>query len=164
MKPLYLLLPLLLAFTACSPKLLVLEDVLPSARFEQFEPRIDQSSFEAFELGMVLTFRYRNPYYKPLQIPLHRMGIRLNDGRPLRGAYVDRDFTIPAKESMDVEYPFVLSSASLLQVLGKENTFSFETNLEIDLSDYTEMLPNYQVRVTDRFNIDSSLYNPVLKK
>lgn len=153
-----------LILSGCSQKILVMEDVLPSAKFEKFEPRFNQTSFEQFELGLAITVSFRNPYDKELQIPKHRMGILLNEQKKPDGLFVEKAVVIPAKSTREVEYVFSLTRQTIQSVLGRENTFKFVTDLDIDLSSFTHFLPNFKLGVTDRFNIDSSSYNPIVRE
>lgn len=153
----------LLALASCKTNLLVIEDVLPTAQFEGFAPVIHQSSFTDFDLEMTLAYRFRNPYPQPLPIPTHRMGIRLNED-DLPNFWVEVDTIVPANSSIQVIYPFRINRETLEAVLGSQGQFTFHTSVDIDVSRFADLLPNYQLNVTDHFSIDSSAYAPLLKE
>lgn len=153
---------ILFLFSACKTNLLVVEDILPSARFEGFEPRFEQASFTDFELKLDLFYRFRNPYDKALPIPAHRMGVRLN-GDPLRDLWVEKEEVIPAKSSVTIRYPFQINSETLRNFLGRENEITFHTSVDVDISTYTDLLPSYDLRISENFQIDSSQSRQLLR-
>ena len=151
------------ALSSCKTNLLVIEDVLPTAQFESFEPTFHQNSFNDFSLEMVLTYRFRNPYPRPLPIPTHRMGIKLNeDDLPNFGG--ETDTIIPANSSIQIPYIFQINQETLTAVLGKQGQFTFHTSVDIDVSEFADLLPNYQLNITDQLDINSSTYAPLLKE
>lgn len=143
-------------FSACKTNVLVLEDILPSASFEGVEPHFEQSSFADFELQLTLFYSFRNPYNKPLAIPAHRMGIKLNETETLRGLFVEKDASVPPKSTVTLSYPFRINSGTLQRFLGRENKITFHTSIDLDISEYANLLPNYNLKVTENFQIDST--------
>ncbi|MGB3587845.1 MAG: hypothetical protein WBA23_14955 [Tunicatimonas sp.] len=161
-----LLLPICLSIfvlSSCKTNLLVIEDVLPTAQFASFEPKFHQNGFKDFSLEMDLTYLFRNPYPRPLPIPTHRMGIRLNEDE-LPNFGEETDITVPANSSSEVVYSFTVNQETLNAVLGKQGQFTFHTSVDIDVSRFADLLPNYQLNITDQFNIDSSTYAPLLRE
>jgi len=152
-----------IAIVSCKTNLLVIEDILPTAQFEGFEPKINQSSFTNFDLEMNVAYRFRNPYPRPLPIPTHRMGIKLNENE-LSSLWAEVDTIVPANSSIRVVYPFRINRGTLAPVLGSQGQFTFHASIDIDVSEFTDLLPNYQLNVTDKFSIDSSAYAPLLKE
>lgn len=63
--------------------------------------------------------------------------------------------SIPAKSSLILTYPISIGPGTLQQLMGKENRITLLSSIEIDLSEYSSMLPNYQLRVSDNFNLES---------
>ena len=157
------LIALSVAIVSCKTNLLVIEDVLPTAQFEGFEPKINQLDFDDFELEMNLAYRFRNPYPRPLPIPTHRMGVKLNE-QEIPGLGFDTAMTIPANSSIRVEYPFRMDQNTLDAVLGSQGQFTFHASIDIDVAEFADLLPNYQLNVTDKFSIDSSAYAPLLRE
>jgi len=157
------LLVLIFLFSACKTNILVLEDVLPSARYEGIEPHFEQSSFADFDLQLTLFYSFRNPYNKSLAIPSHRMGIKLNDTETIRGLWVEKDATVPAKSTITLSYPFRINSKNLQNFLGRENKITFHTSIDLDISEYTNLLPNYNLKVTENFEIDSTKSKQLLQ-
>ncbi|GEM_PF-2309365 len=151
------------AQSSCKTNLLVVEDVLPTAQFEGFEPTFHQNGFNDFSLEMVLTYRFRNPYPRPLPIPTHRMGIRLNE-EELPDFGGEQNITVPANSSTSVDYSFTVNQETLAAVMGKQGQFTFHTSVDVDVSKFADLLPNYQLNITDQFNIDSSTYAPLLRE
>ena len=149
--------------SSCKTNLLVIEDVLPTAQFEGFEPTFHQNGFNDFSLEMVLTYRFRNPYPRPLPIPTHRMGIKLNDD-DLPNFGGEQNITVPANSSTSVDYSFTVNQETLAAVMGQQGQFTFHTSVDVDVSKFADLLPNYQLNITDQFNIDSSTYAPLLRE
>lgn len=145
----------------CRANLLMLEDMLPSAKQQNFDVSFDQSSLLDFAVNFNLTYEISNPYKKNLPIPAHAMGIFVN-GKDIGMSWDHNEVTIPAKSSLILQYPFTLSSGQLQNLLGKDNKITFQTNIELDLTDYTDMLPNFQLAVTEDFDIESSKMNPFI--
>ncbi|MCC5929898.1 MAG: hypothetical protein JJU28_11680 [Cyclobacteriaceae bacterium] len=141
-------------FASCKTNVLVLEDMLPSARLHDFDVSFEQSSFSQFSLKLMAQFEVRNPYNKALPIPDHAMGILVNQ-KNLGMFTQHKSVTIPAKSSLILTYPFNIGSNTLQQLMGKENRLTLLSDIELDLSGYSNMLPNYQLRVSDNFNLES---------
>lgn len=152
----------MLIITNCRPSYLVVEDILPSAHYKNMNAEFIQHDFSNYDLNLELIYSFKNPYKKALPIPEHTVGLELN-GSPFDGVYVHLDTEIPPKSELDLHYPITLSSNSLQDFLGKDNELLFLAEMEIDLSEFASMLPNYNVSVTDNFTIDSSHYIPLVQ-
>ncbi len=159
----YLLFCLIMLFSSCKTNLLVLEGVLPSARQEDFNVSFTQSSLTDFSLNLNLSYVIKNPYKKDLPIPDHAMGIFF-DGKNLGQAAEHRAVSIPAKSSKVLDYNFKLDDELLKSLMGKDNKITFHSSLELDLTDYSDMLPNYRVGVSENFNLETSKLKPGLDK
>ncbi len=151
----------LLMISACRTNLLVLDDMLPSARQRDFNISFTQSSLTEFALNINLTYAIRNPYKKDLPVPDHTMGIFI-DGENLGLAEEHIAVTIPANSSKELIYEFNLSSDLLKSLMGKNNEITFRSSIELDLTDFTGMLPNYQLTVTEDFDIETSEFRPLI--
>ncbi|SMD45729.1 hypothetical protein SAMN00777080_4392 [Aquiflexum balticum DSM 16537] len=165
MKKLYyyqiLILPLFSVLLGCRANLLMLEDMLPSAKQQDFDVSFHQPSLLDFEVNFNLTYEISNPYKKDLPIPRHAMGIFV-DGKDIEMSWDHNEVSVPAKSSLILKYPFTLNSNQIKNLLGKDNKITFKTNIELDLTDYTDMLPNFQLAVTEDFDIESSKMNPFI--
>ena len=159
----YFLFCSIVLFSSCKTNLLVLEDVLPSARQEDFNVSFTQSSLTDFSLNLNMSYAIKNPYKKDLPIPDHTMGIFV-DGKNLGLATEHRAVSIPAKSSSILKYNFKLDDKLLKSLMGKDNKITFLSSLELDLTDYSDMLPNYRVGVTENFNLETSKLKPGLNK
>ncbi len=159
----YLLFCLIILFSSCKTNLLVLEDVLPSAKQEDFNVSFAQSSLTNFLLNLHLSYEIKNPYKKDLPIPDHTMGIFVNE-KNLGLATEHRAVSIPAKSSLVLDYDFKLDDRLLKSLMGKDNKITFHSSLELDLTDYSDMLPNYRVGVTENFDLETSKLKPGLDK
>lgn len=146
---------------SCKTNLLVLDDMLPSAKQQDFNVSFSQSSLTDFSLNLNLTYEIKNPYKKDLPIPKHAMGIFINDTN-LGLAVEHNSVSIPAKSSKVLKYPFRLSSDLLESLKGKDNKLTFHSSLELDLTEYSSMLPNYQLTVTEDFDIETSKFKPLI--
>lgn len=144
---------------SCKSNLLVLEDLVPSARQQNFNVSFSQSSLTDFSLNLNLSYEIRNPYKKDLPVPDHTMGILLNEiTTDLLSEH--KSVTVPAKSSKVLEYTFKLDFGTLQTLLGKNNKITFLSSIEMDLSDYSDMLPNYTLAVSKDFNLDASDLKP----
>jgi LEA14-like dessication related protein len=155
--------PLMLVQSSCKTnKFLVIEDVLPSVKNETFNVKFEQESFDTFIIKGNLVYEIRNPYNKDLPVPDHKMGLFIN-GKKM-GMDVEKEtLIIPAKTSKEVIYPFEINSAKLKnEVMGKENELDFKSVIKFDLTDYTDMLPDYQIAVSDNFDFETSSLKPVV--
>ena len=158
---------IILCFTtylfSCKTNLLVLEDLVPSAQQQDFEVSFSQASLNDFSLNLNLSYEVSNPYKKALPIPDHSMGILLNDtNTDLFEAH--ESIMIPAKSTKVLHYEFGLDNQTLASLMGKNNKITFHTSIELDLNDYSDMLPNYQLTVTEDFDIESSELKPMIDK
>lgn len=148
---------------SCNTNLMVLEDMLPRAKQQSFNVSFDQSSLLDFAVNFDLVYEISNPYKKDLPLPDHAMGIYVN-GNDIGLAKTHEAVAVPTKSSTLLNYTFNLNSAQLQQLMGKNNHITFETNIELDLTDYTDMLPNFQLAVSEDFDIESSELKPFVNK
>ncbi len=145
----------------CKSNLLVLEDIVPRASQQDLEVSFTQTSLTDFALKLNLTYEVTNPYKKDLSIPDHAMGILINDKK--MGLIAEQhSVSVPAKSSKILDYSFVLTSGMLKNLLGQNNKFTFHSSLEFDLSEYSNMLPNYQLSITENFDLESSDFKPLV--
>jgi len=159
----YLAVIILICFNlfSCKTNLLILEDLVPRAQQQDFDLSFSQSSLTEFALNLNLSYEIRNPYKKELPIPDHSMGILLNDSNT--DLYVSHETVkIPAESSKVLKYQFHLDNTTLASLMGKDNKITFHTSIELDLTDYSDMLPNYQLSVTEDFDIQTSKLKPLL--
>lgn len=147
----------------CSTKLMVLEDMLPRAKQQSFNVKFNQTSLVDFSVNFDLVYEISNPYKKDLPIPNHVMGIFV-DGKDIGLAKTHNEVLVPSKASALLNYSFTLNSAQLKQLMGKNNNISFKTDITLDLTDYTSMLPNFQLAVSEDFDLESSELSPYLNK
>lgn len=148
---------------SCSTNLMVLEDMLPKAKQQSFNVKFNQTSLVDFSVNFDLVYEISNPYKKELPIPDHVMGIFVN-GRDIGLAKTHQEVMVPSKSSSLLNYSFTLSSAQLRQLMGKDNNLTFKTAIELDLTDYTNMLPNFQLAVSEDFDLESSELKPYINK
>tara|TARA_R110002096_G_scaffold419371_1_gene623996 strand:- start:229 stop:1641 length:1413 start_codon:yes stop_codon:yes gene_type:complete len=148
---------------SCSTNLMVLEDMLPRAKQKSFEIKFNQATLTDFSVNFDLVYEISNPYKKELPIPDHVMGIFVN-GRDIGLAKTHQEVMVPSKSSSLLNYSFTLSSAQLRQLMGKDNNLTFKTAIELDLTDYTNMLPNFQLAVSEDFDLESSELKPYINK
>jgi len=142
---------------------MVLEDMLPRAKQQSFNVKFNQTSLVDFSVNFDLVYEISNPYKKELPIPDHFMGIFVN-GEDIGLAKNHEEVEVPSKSSSLLSYSFVLNSNQLRQLMGKNNNITFKTAIELDLTDYTNMLPNFQLAVSEDFDIESSELKPYLNK
>lgn len=149
--------------TSCKTNLLVLEDLVPRAKQHDFQIKFTQPSFTSFSLDLNISYEIRNPYKSDLPVPNHKMGIYVNDENT--GMAVEHmEVKVPAKSTLILEYPFSLNSQQLLALMGKNNKITFHSSIELDLSEFTDMLPKYQLAVTDEFDFETSSLAPMIKQ
>ncbi len=147
---------------SCKTNLLVLEDVLPSVKGIDFSVKFEQPSLTLYQILLNVEYEIRNPYKTDLPIPDHKMGILINN-KELDMFVNHESVVIPAKSSRVLSYSFVLDSEELMEeFMGKENEIIFHTSIKLDLTDYGSMLPNYQLTVTESFNLESDKLKPVV--
>ena len=158
-----LVVSLLITIFSCKTNLLVLEDLVPRAQQHGFDVSFSQSALDEFALNLELSYEIRNPYKKALPIPDHSMGILLNDANTdLFKAH--ESVTIPPESSKILHYPFHLDQNTLASLMGNNNKITFLSSIELDLTEYSDMLPNYQLSVTEDFDIETSELKPMLDK
>ncbi|SEI85219.1 hypothetical protein SAMN05192553_101540 [Cyclobacterium xiamenense] len=158
--PLLLLLSLFFSFS-CKTNLLVLEDMLPSAKHRDFDVTFSQTSLDDFSIGFILTYELFNPYKIDLPIPEHVMEILVNDDKI--GKYDEHSTTIiPAKSSKLIHYELTINSDQLKNMMGKNNKISFNTSIEMDLTAFSKVLPNYQLSVSEDFDLETSELTPMI--
>ena len=164
-KPINLILVLCFAYSlfSCKTNLLILEDLVPRAQQQDFEVSFSQSSLNDFSLNLELSYKIWNPYKKALPVPDHSMGILLNDNNT--DLLVEHEsVTISPESSKILHYKFHLDHHTLASIMGKNNKITFLSSIELDLTDYSDMLPNYQLSVTEDFDIETSEFKPMLDK
>lgn len=141
----------------------MLEDLVPRAQQQDFSVSFSQNSLSDFSINLDLSYEITNPYKKALPIPDHAMGILLNDTKT--DLYETHEaVVISAKSSKILNYRFHLDNNTLASLMGKNNKITFQTSIELDLTDYSDMLPNYQLSVSEDFDIESSELKPMLDK
>jgi LEA14-like dessication related protein len=149
--------------TSCKTNLLVIEDLVPRAKQHDFQIKFTQPSFTSFSLDLKVSYEIRNPYKSELPVPSHKMGIYVNDENT--GMAVEHiEVKVPAKSSLILDYPFSLNSKQLIALMGKNNKITFHSSIELDLSEFSDMLPNYKLAVTDEFDFETSSMAPMLKQ
>ncbi|WP_339925589.1 LEA type 2 family protein [uncultured Cyclobacterium sp.] len=148
---------------SCSTNLMVLEDMLPRAKQQSFNVKFDQTSLVDFAVNFDLVYEISNPYKKELPIPDHVMGIFV-DGKDIGLAKTHEGVLVPPKSTTLLNYSFTINSNQLRQLLGKNNNITFRSAIELDLTDYTNMLPNFQLAVSEDFDLESSELKPYLNK
>lgn len=146
---------------SCSTNLLVLEDMLPKAKQTSFDVSFSQSSLVDFAVNFDLVYEISNPYKKDLPLPDHAMGIYLN-GKDIGLTKIQKGVSVPSKSSTLLNYSFSLTSDQLQKLLGKNNKITFKADLELDLTNYTDMLPNFQLAVSEDFDLESAEFTPFL--
>ena len=147
---------------SCKTNLLVLEDLVPSVRQHSFDLAFEQSSLSNFALILNVSYEFRNPYKRDLPLPDHALGIIFNDDDK-SGTLVKKEARIiPAKSSEFIPYKFSLDFATLQSLMGKNNEVTFHTSIELDLSEFSDLLPNYQVNVSEEFNFETAKLKPMV--
>ena len=147
------------------PSFLTLEDVLPSARFNGFDVQVLQDANGFSGLQMEVDFYFRNPY-KQLALPLpeHKMNLVIGEKDVTLIGPKQSIAEIPAQSEEILTYQFKLTKSMLSQFMGKEQAVGFSSTLKFDLTDFTDQLPSYNIKVTDQFNLDSTKIGPIAKK
>ncbi|KAA3631377.1 MAG: hypothetical protein DWQ02_16465 [Bacteroidetes bacterium] len=162
LKPIYLFC-ICLFLTSCKTNVLVLEDVMPTARFQNLEIEFEQMNFQDFNLHLGLIFEVRNPYDKVLPIPEHEMALTINDdNRPVKLKKTARN--LAANSSDTIRYQFVLDPAFLTRIWGKINKLSFSSDIKINLDEFVHFLPDFELGVTENFELESDKLKPIAKK
>ena len=158
-----LLLSLFLLFTSCKTNLLVLEDVVPSARFQDLEIKFQQLDFQDLSLKLTLLYKVRNPYNKALPIPEHRMGLAINDtDKPI--TVKKSSSSIPPNSTKTLAYDFSLNPQFIKNIWGKKNKLTFFSDIKIDLDDFSQFLPNFELGLTENFELESDQLKPLASK
>ncbi|MBI0397134.1 hypothetical protein [Cyclobacterium marinum] len=148
---------------SCSTNLMVLEDMLPRAKQKSFEVKFSQATLTDFSVNFDLVYEISNPYKKDLPIPDHVMGIFV-DGKDIGLAQSHAEVLIPAKSNSLLRYTFSLNSNQLKQLIGKNNNLAFKTAISLDLTDYSSLLPDFQLALSDDFDLESSELKPYVGK
>ncbi|MDX2247114.1 MAG: hypothetical protein SF052_10080 [Bacteroidia bacterium] len=156
-------------FAACSPKILRLQDTIPTVGFRGIDIQNVQTGQQLtdIKLNLGLRFLFRNPFNKNLLIPEHQVTLKLN-GKKIPGQISNHTtFTVPAKGQKLETYTFTLDLNpqgvfKTWNVLGKDNYFEFESVIKLDLSDFTDELANYGValpqnQITEALNLEEVL-------
>ena len=124
-----LLLPLLL--TGCATL-----GVVPSAQFAGMTVETVQQTpgDPNLKLNLGLDFRVKNPMDIKLVVPKHAFGLNV-DGAPVAESGVKSEFTVGSKAVQTVRYDFTLdlSEQGLGRAFGKDATFGFTADVEIDV-------------------------------
>lgn len=149
MKPLLHLIILLALFqTGCNR---YLADYLPTVDYrgvkvKSVEPQINLANQTvSADLTLSLTFRYTNPYKRPLRIPEHSFGMYmknagLTQGRELAHlAGAKSSFLVPAEGDTLVNYSLRLDldpQGQMKDFLGWDNYYEFRSLVTVDLKEY----------------------------
>lgn len=135
---------------------------MPSARQHNFDLAFEQTSLTNFALKLKVSYEFRNPYKRDFPLPNHAMGIIFNNDRDVGTLEEIEATSIPAKSSEIIEYEFFLDFTTLQSLMGKNNEITFHTSIELDLSDFSDLLPKYQLNVSEDFNIETSKLKPMV--
>lgn len=155
------IIPLLLGLwllSGCKTNVLVLNDVLPSTRLKDFQVQFQQTTLTDFSIRFTVMVELKNPFNKDLPFPAHAMGIWIN-GQNVGLAAEQTEKTVPAKGSLLVTYPFALTAQQLTNMMGKINQVAFRAQVDLNLTDYSSLLPNYKLKVTENWNIETAEAN-----
>ncbi|MDX1909359.1 MAG: hypothetical protein SF053_20135 [Bacteroidia bacterium] len=116
------------------------------ARIRSLEPQVNlQTGQVRAELTLVLSFRYSNPYRRPLLIPAHTFSLHMKNrfipnGRELSHLQGNQAaFRVPADGDTVVQYSLRLDLDPLGQMkdfLGRDNYYEFRSDITLDLQDY----------------------------
>ena len=158
-----------LLLTACSPKILRLQDTVPTVGFrgikiENFQPG---NNPQDIKMRMGLKFLFTNPFSKSLTIPEHQITLKLNDKKLNNQLEAHPSFNIPPNGQKMEIYMFTLDLNPQgyfknWNVLGRDNYFEFESRIKIDLSDFAQELGKYGIalpenELTEKLNVEEIL-------
>ncbi|MEZ4773392.1 MAG: hypothetical protein R3D00_09425 [Bacteroidia bacterium] len=163
------LLTALCTLLSCSPKILRLQDTVPTVGFRGIDIQNIQpgSQLTDIKLNLGLRFLFRNPFNKNLTIPEHQVTLKLN-GKKIPGQIGNHPaFSVPPKAQKIETYTFTLDLNpegifKTWNVLGKDNYFEFESVIKLDLSDFADELANFGValpqnQITEALNLKDVL-------
>ncbi|MEZ4824790.1 MAG: hypothetical protein R3C61_00635 [Bacteroidia bacterium] len=154
---------------SCSPKILRLQDTIPTVGFRGIDIQNIQpgNQLTDIKLNLGLRFLFRNPFNKNLLIPEHQVTLKLN-GKNIPGQIGNHaGFTVPAKGQKLETYTFTLDLNpqgvfKTWNVLGRDNYFEFESLVKLDLSDFAGELSQYGIalpknQITEALNLQDAL-------
>jgi hypothetical protein len=127
----FLLLMFLLLLSGCATL-----GTIPSAQFSGMTVETVQQNpgDPSLKLNLGLDFKVKNPMDIKLVVPKHSFGLNV-DGSPAAESGVKNEFSVGAKQAKTVRYDFVLdlSEAGLGRAFGKNATFGFTADADIDV-------------------------------
>jgi len=127
-RPALFLLPLL-ATMGCASKL-----NLPRASFHGMTIQTVQPDDDRLELEVGVDFKVDNPLGFRLTVPEHTFGLAI-DGAPATSTGVHRAFEVKAKKQEVVTYALRLDPVALGKALGRDATFQFQADVDLDVAD-----------------------------
>lgn len=149
--------------SSCKTNILVLEDVMPTARFQNMEIEFEQINFQKMELSMNLIYTVRNPYDKVLPLPEHEMALVVNDSnKPVKVKKAARN--LPPKSVENMVYNFKLNPQFLKNIWGKNNKLTFSSDIKINLDEFVHFLPDFELGVTEDFEVKGKKLKPLAQK
>jgi hypothetical protein len=176
---------LILLLDACKTTILTVEDVIPTINLESVNPFFKQTKDGQIHTGLILTTRFRNPYNKPFEIPSYSIGLvvktkkqqsfnsTIKTGKPNDNYQIllekeiklsDNNMSIPPKAIKLTVDTLVFGTEDLNVIMGYENIFELKSEIEIDLSKYITLLPDYEIMVTEDFKSNTSRFKSILEK
>ena len=162
LKPVCLLC-ICLFLTSCKTNILVLEDVMPTARFQNLEIEFQQLNFKDLTLNLGLVYEVRNPYHKVLPIPEHEMALAINKrDKPVK--VKKRAYNMAANSTETIVYNFTLDPEFIRNIWGKNNQFTFSSDIKINLDEYVHFLPDFELGLTEKFDEQGDKLKPLAKK
>jgi hypothetical protein len=136
---------------------------MPTARFQNMEIEFQQLNFQDLTLNLGLVYEVRNPYDKVLPIPEHEMSLVINNGdQPIKVKQNTR--TLAANSTERVVYNFTLDPQFIKNIWGKNNEFTFSSDIKINLDEYVHFLPEFDLGITEQFEKKSSNLKPLARK
>ncbi len=156
-----------LLFTTGCGSVKNIADLLPTAEFhkfkvKKFEPAIRMEPFKvSAKMTIGLCFRFHNPYNRELTLPAPELQFNIRNHELLAMNRVEDLATlkIPAKKHLDVYYDYEIQmdpESAFLNLLGKDNPYSFKCTMVINLRDYIKdsiatRFANQAIPIVSRF-------------
>lgn len=142
-------------------------DLVPTAEFhkfkvKKFEPAIRLEPFKvSAKMTIGLCFRFHNPYNRELALPAPELQFNIRNHELFAMNRLEDLATlkIPAKKYLDVYYDYEVQmdpESSFLNLLGKDNPYSFKCSMVINLRDYIKdsiatRFANHAIPIVSRF-------------
>ncbi|MDX2286809.1 MAG: LEA type 2 family protein [Bacteroidia bacterium] len=134
----------LLLGAACSPRLIQLQETVPTVAYRGVAfDQIQAEDPSRITLRMHLKFAFRNPFGRPLPIPEHSFSLQLNGAEVPVALPPHPAFTVPARGQQTETYPVTLNldpqgPLKARNLLGRDNQLSFTLRIRLNLSEFMQ--------------------------